>query len=29
MEAEPDFIVPSIDWARTSRGCLTLEWVEG
>src|SRR3546814_905609 len=29
MEAEPDFIVPSIDWARTSRRVLTLEWVDG
>ena len=29
MEAEPGFIVPAIDWSRTSRRVLTLEWVDG
>jgi ubiquinone biosynthesis protein len=29
MEAEPDFTIPAIDWSRTSRRVLTLEWVEG
>ena len=29
MEAEPDFIVPAIDWSRTSRRVLTLEWIDG
>ena len=29
MAAEPDFIVPAIDWGRTSGKVLTLEWVDG
>jgi len=29
MEALPQFVVPVIDWARTSRRVLTLEWIEG
>jgi len=29
MEAEPGFIVPAIDWPRTSGRVLTLEWVDG
>jgi ubiquinone biosynthesis protein len=29
MEAEPDFHVPTIDWARTARRVLTLEWIDG
>ncbi len=29
MAAEPDYIVPAIDWQRTSRRVLTLDWVEG
>ncbi len=29
MEADPDFTIPAIDWSRTSRRVLTLEWVEG
>ncbi len=29
MKAEPDFIVPAIDWARTTGKILTLEWVDG
>ncbi|PWB60605.1 MAG: 2-polyprenylphenol 6-hydroxylase [Bradyrhizobiaceae bacterium] len=26
---DPDFRVPGVDWDRTARGVLTLEWVEG
>ncbi|HWI85623.1 MAG TPA: 2-polyprenylphenol 6-hydroxylase [Sphingomonas sp.] len=29
MSAEPGFTVPAIDWSRTTRRVLTLEWVEG
>ena len=29
MEAIPDFVVPKIDWSRTSRRILTLEWIDG
>ncbi|GAA0730643.1 2-polyprenylphenol 6-hydroxylase [Sphingomonas japonica] len=29
MQAEPDFTVPTIDWARTTGRVLTLEWVDG
>ncbi len=29
MAAEPDYIVPAIDWQRTSRRVLTLDWVDG
>lgn len=29
MRAEPNFFVPAIDWSRTSRRVMTLEWVEG
>jgi ubiquinone biosynthesis protein len=29
MEALPDFVVPKIDWSRTARRVLTLEWVDG
>jgi ubiquinone biosynthesis protein len=29
MEAEPDFVVPAIDWQRTTGKVLTLEWVDG
>ena len=29
MVAEPGFYVPEIDWRRTARRVLTLEWVEG
>ena len=29
MRAEPDFVVPAIDWSRSSRRVMTLEWVEG
>lgn len=29
MTAEPDFIVPTIDWQRTTAKVLTLEWVDG
>jgi len=29
MQAEPDFCIPAIDWKRTTRRVLTLEWVDG
>lgn len=29
MKAEPDFVVPQIDWARTTGKILTLEWIDG
>ena len=29
MIAEPGFFVPAIDWRRTARRVLTMEWVEG
>ena len=29
MAAEPGFIVPAIDWTRTTRRVLTLEWIDG
>jgi ubiquinone biosynthesis protein len=29
MQAEPDFCVPTIDWKRTTRRVLTLEWIDG
>ncbi|OQW48010.1 MAG: ubiquinone biosynthesis protein UbiB [Proteobacteria bacterium SG_bin6] len=29
MIAEPDFVVPKIDWQRTTGRVLTLEWIEG
>lgn len=29
MEAEPDFIVPDIDWQRTAGRVMTLDWVDG
>jgi ubiquinone biosynthesis protein len=29
MTAEPDFIVPSIDWQRTTTKVLTIAWVDG
>ena len=29
MLAEPEFYVPDIDWRRTSRRVLTLEWLDG
>ena len=29
MTAEPDFVVPAIDWRRTTTKVLTLEWVDG
>ncbi|WP_188054625.1 2-polyprenylphenol 6-hydroxylase [Sphingosinithalassobacter sp. CS137] len=29
MEAEPDFMVPAIDWQRTTGKVLTLEWIDG
>jgi ubiquinone biosynthesis protein len=29
MTAEPDFVVPAIDWQRSSTKVLTMEWVDG
>jgi ubiquinone biosynthesis protein len=29
MAGEPDFVVPAVDWARTSRRVLTIEWIDG
>ncbi|WP_442680580.1 2-polyprenylphenol 6-hydroxylase [Sphingomonas sp. ASY06-1R] len=29
MAAEPGFAVPAIDWTRTTRRVLTLEWIDG
>lgn len=29
MQAEPGFVIPAIDWQRTARRVLTLEWVDG
>ena len=29
MAAEPDFVVPGIDWARTARRVLTIDWIDG
>jgi ubiquinone biosynthesis protein len=29
MQAESGYIVPTIDWARTSRRAMTLDWIDG
>ena len=29
MAAEPDYVIPAIDWQRTTGRVLTLEWVDG
>jgi len=29
MAVEPDYIVPTVDWQRTARRVLTIDWVEG
>ncbi len=29
MAAEPDFVVPAIDWPRTGRRVLTIDWIDG
>ena len=26
---DPDFSVPQVDWERTARDCLTMEWIDG
>ncbi len=26
---DPDFRVPQVDWERTARDCLTMEWIDG
>lgn len=28
-KADPEFRVPEVDWERTARDCLTLEWIDG
>jgi ubiquinone biosynthesis protein len=28
-KADPDFRVPAVDWDRTAKGVLTLEWIDG
>lgn len=29
MTAEPDFVVPAVDWARSTAKVLTIEWIDG
>jgi ubiquinone biosynthesis protein len=29
MQAVPGFIIPNIDWSRTSRRVMTMEWIDG
>lgn len=29
MQAEPGFLVPGVDWARTTRRVLTIDWIDG
>ena len=29
VKDDPDFRVPAVDWERTARGVLTLEWIDG
>ncbi|MGN6268541.1 MAG: 2-polyprenylphenol 6-hydroxylase [Sphingomonas sp.] len=29
MQAEPDYLVPAIDWQRTTGRVMTLEWIDG
>ena len=29
VKNDPDFRVPTVDWDRTARGALTLEWIDG
>ena len=29
MQAEPEFVVPGVDWARTTRRVLTIDWIDG
>jgi ubiquinone biosynthesis protein len=29
MQAVPGFIIPAIDWSRTSRRVMTMEWIDG
>ena len=26
---DPDFSIPTVDWERTARDCLTMEWIDG
>ncbi len=29
LAAEPGFVVPEVDWSRTSRRAMTIEWIDG
>ncbi|KAF0228111.1 MAG: ubiquinone biosynthesis, partial [Beijerinckiaceae bacterium] len=29
IAGDPEFRVPSVDWERTARDCMTLEWIDG
>ncbi len=29
MQSEPGFVVPAVDWARTTRRVLTIDWIDG
>ena len=29
LVAEPDFVVPAVDWPRTARRVLTIDWIDG
>ncbi len=29
MTAEPDFVIPAVDWARSTAKVLTIEWIDG
>jgi ubiquinone biosynthesis protein len=29
IKDDPEFLVPIVDWERTARDCLTLEWIDG
>ena len=29
MQAEPEFLVPGVDWARTTRRVLVIDWIDG
>ena len=29
MTAEPDFVIPAIDWARSTAKVMTIEWIDG
>ncbi|MBU6165261.1 MAG: ubiquinone biosynthesis protein UbiB [Alphaproteobacteria bacterium] len=29
LAGEPDFVVPQVDWQRSSRRCLVIDWIDG